>query len=62
MEVTIVLKILQHDNRPSALEKEKRCSLAVAKLSDGRITLDSFYAGARYFAQLALPRSENGVV
>jgi hypothetical protein len=30
--------------------------LRVAKLSESRITLDSFYAGGGYFAQLALPR------
>ena len=31
---------------------------SVAKLSDGRITLDSFYASGRYFPQLAIPRTE----
>jgi hypothetical protein len=30
--------------------------LRVAKLSQSRITLDSFYAAGGYFAQLALPR------
>src|SRR5688572_12619163 len=36
-----------------------RCGCCTANgEADGRVTLDSFYEGGRYFAQLALPRTE----